>query len=642
MCNTKVQKSNVYSEPVLAPFSPLGVYHISKISRYDIFQPGPLGWNQLWCHFMKGRTLLAGTIGRPFQIRRWYIRKPSVKIPRKEDANPPAQMVFKRLTEVNNIPPSLGFSDLVSQFASIYKDPNTNLLEDLAHHPNPEMFDYLLKHFPHSFTLRTYVLNCIKKLIIQGKTHSAINALLSFIPEGQNHDFTTGNISDALGNCLVIQTIQFAEPLLAASYFLELTELGIMTVSSETLIKLLSALTIDQGSEYSHHCYTILRLTHYLEVPYSLILPISNYLTNFMSFSNLFHDKLVSNNLLSKLSQNDYVSYRKSIVDTNISHGNVQNALKLWHELNEYPINHTEIPIIQKLINTNILSAGKVLESLPSNILESEHLIDTLLLYYGKTDHVKFRSFIKTLKPPLQRLTLSALFQSLVILKDEEAVEATLNSILKTKNGVSKEEFNAIIEVLLSKEKLDQCLSMIKSSDISVSKLAYITVFEFLLKHNIKNGPFFASLYLGFIKLNKENDITFSVLTKGFISHFSKHVNNRLAFKTYSRIVHESYKPEFESSSKLLNLEQFGLPNAFQKIFLINNDEIQVEIVKEIILQSIVEQDAVVLKWGIDELRFLGFSLKQILGFLNKNDKNKFIQAVLDPKILKGIELDDI
>lgn len=551
--------------------------------------------------------------------------------------------IFQRLSKVYKLLATKSkFKYTAYKCTQVYEATNGYFFEDLLKYPriNNDMIKFLMHNYPNSSSIRILVLNDIKKFLLKGKIPLALEAFAKLQEGKQLHENLRSNTIDGLSNFLISQATLSGEAMLAASYAIEFHNASI-DIYPETLKKLFRSLAVDSEVDYLYQCFTIVRLIDIFGMDFfesDHVDLIGNYVSKSWIFSKIIYSKFQISGLLLQLSQRSYQSYRHKLIKLSLDNLNNTKALQIWNETNIFPISSLDIPTLKMLLKANQEKTEEIIQGLPPHIVQSSDVIDTLLLYYGTTPNLtaKFDNLVKLLRPPIQRLTLSLLFQSFLFQNKEQAAESVLQSIFKTKNGISKEEFNAIIVKLLNQGKIDQCLGMVKTADINVSKLAFINIFGKLLELNKMNNSFLQDLYRNFSKLAKESDNSFSLLSKMLINHFSQNINNRLAKKTYITIINASTKPEFESAhSKTLKLEQFDIPNTFRRILLITNLPIQIEIVQSILLQAMKERDNNTLRWGIDELRYLGLELEQILKHLKQYDDDGYLNEIFHEEVLQ-------
>lgn len=554
--------------------------------------------------------------------------------------------IYHRLRKVYNcFGGNTRFKYSAYKCTKIYEPLKANLFEDLFTYPriNNDMIKLLMENYRTSSSIRTLVLNDIRNSLLKGKISLPLLLFEKLKNRGQLYGTLNSNTIHGMVNFLITEAALSGEPMLAASYTIQFHRGG-FTIEQTVLANLFHALAVDSEVVYLYQCFTIQRLVDIFGVDWFSVKEIEligNYLLKSWYFSYKMYQLFEKQGLLLKLSPELYKSYRFNLIKLSLDNGNSEKAWKIWQETNIFPITTSDIPVLELIFKSNPTRTNEILlGDFPYTILTSPSIRDILIKHYGTSpdSSANFDSFVKLLTPPLQRLTLSLLFQSFLYQDNEQASESVLQSIFNSKNGISNEEFGAIIVKLLNQGKIDQCLGMVKTTDVNVGKLAYIDIFAKMLQTKQMDQTFLKDLLRKFMKLRKGLDNSFALLTQKLISHFSHNINNRLAKKAYVTIVNQSNKPEFDTSSASLNLEQFDIPHQFQRLFLLTNLPIQVEIVQGILLQALKEQDNSTLQWGIEELRYLGHELAQVLTFLKQNDEDGYLNDIFHEDILMQID----
>jgi hypothetical protein len=518
------------------------------------------------------------------------------------------------------------------------------------------MINFILKNFKSSGSIRAFVLNDVFKAIMLRNSELALSIFQKMLDKHQTFNTVTSsleklnntkselviknNIIPILANILLDQTIASGEPLLASSYAIQLHEASI-PVTEENLHNLMLSLTINYENNHIYHCYTIIKLidtfgTEYLNTSdIELITMFFLKDTKLQYFPNLLYDKLLADESLYKCQKCTFINMRNMLISLNIKSGNIYKAFEIFQGSNIYPLCEDDIPMIVMLLTNNKDNHEDIISKLPPEVFQDQRIIDLLLKLYGTNSSTldKFEGLVKRLKPPLRRLTLSLLFESFLYQNKEKAAELVLQSIFKSKNGISNQEFNAIITKLLEQGQMDQCLTMVKTADIHVSKSAYISIFRRMLIENKLESGFLDDIYRKFLKLNKEDE-SFAELTKSFIWFLSTRMNNRLGKKYYN--VFSEYTSRSQSNSpKVINLTQFGIPDKFHKLFRFSDNRIMVQTLEIILQQSLKEQDTATVKWAIEELRFLGFAYRQIIYMVKNKDEHNMLQEIIRHDVLE-------
>jgi len=607
-----------------------------------------------------GRFLHLYGVRRYSQSEKFNFQPKSFNIDEINDGNRANLELFQRLSRAYEILDSnVSFKYSTYNCSRYYETTNLIFFEDLLRFPriNTPMINFILKNFNSSSSIRALVLNDVFKAIIlknpelalsifqkmmdKNQTFSTVTKSLEKLNNTKSDPFISKNIIPILANILLDQTIASGEPLLASAYAIQFHDTSIR-VTEENLHNLILSLTVNYENNHLYHCYATLKLidvfgTESLNTSdIELIMEFFLMDTKLQYFPNLVYDKLLAGESLNKCQESSFRKFRNKLIVLNIENGNIYKAFDIFNRSNIYPLCDHDMPMIELLLTKCQKNHKEIVSKLPPDVFQDHKIIDLLLKLYGanNTSLDKFENLVKTLKPPLRRLTLSLLFQSFLHQNKEKAAELVLQSIFKSKNGISDQEFNAIITKLLEQGQMAQCLTMVKTADIHVSKSAYISIFRRMLIENKLESAFLDDLYRKFLKLNKEDE-SFAQLSKNFIWFLSTRINNRLGKKYYN--VFSEYTTRSEpNSDKLINLSQFGVPDKFYRLFRFSDKRIMVETLEIILHQSLKERDTSTVKWAIEELRFLGFAYQQIICMVKDKDEQGILLDIIRDDVLES------
>lgn len=581
-----------------------------------------------------------------------------------KDENEINASIFERLSKVYQI---LGgrtrrFRYTANECHEIYIQNNASLLGDLLHYPriNKDMIKFLLVNYSFSNSIKALVLDDLNRLLLAGNFEVIIKAFekmleCDIVSASVADDFmhisihsgklTNSELRNALGQLLVNQALKSGEHLLASSFALKFKASNI-PLDSETIRLLLRSLAIDTTTNHIYNSYTIIKILNEFpteHITLSEMCDLLLYLSEGQQqpfFANILYDKVLQSSPLDKQLDQDLKTFLDAaikLMQKNIESGDITRAYKIWTSIKAIKvpsIENTKIlsKLIEKLITTNEEAAEiLVRENLSKELGSYPDLQDCILRFVGtNSKHTEmFEKLVKQLKPPLRRLTLSLLFEAFLLLNDESGAEKILLFIFKSKNGINFLDFDSIIKKLIRQQKITQCIDMLKSTDIEISKLGYISVFKYLIRTSSKDKEaFLKDLVFRYHKLDNR-DKCLSLLTVSFFDYISENINNRVSrslFIHLTRNSHEGISLSHDNGNEL-NLEQYSFPKGFLQLLSLDSSS-RLECLWTISNQSIKDYDLNTLRWCIEELRFSGVLLEDILSGIFAQDPELYTDVL--------------
>lgn len=531
-----------------------------------------------------------------------------------------------------------------------YKRANKNLLLDILHYTriNQQLLNFLIDCYPKSRSVRSLLLVNISQIILNGndqvtmailwllKKHSLLPPVLMDRVNTLSETYQTLTSSEfkaAVGNIFIVLAATAGEPLLAASFALTLKDEGILFTELPLLLR---TLCVADNQKFAYNSFTILKLIDEFGVEFNeVILVIDHMIKEKESayFANVTFAKL------SKFySHPEFLEIVTKVMEKNIECGCLHKALELWKKyvpVNKVDFVYTKHPALFKTMIIASMEAeektilSEFIESLPELILAKPDLIDQSLKYFGniKQKTSQFELLVKQLQPPLNRLTLTVLFESFLMQNNEVASERFLQTILNSKNGITYKDFNAIIIKLLRQGKLDSCIAMIKQSDVQISKKAYVSVLKYVLFHHVSKelkAEFFNNLISLFKKLSS-SDEALQELTRVLMVYLLNTINNRLSRRLYETFSSQSVYDR--GSKQTFDFRRFYIPDGMNAFIRVDGAN-RLRCLKIIGKRAVVDEDSELLRWTINEMRTSGIPLDEILHCFREQG-SKFLQSLL-------------
>ncbi|KAK6462982.1 hypothetical protein DFJ63DRAFT_318168 [Scheffersomyces coipomensis] len=553
-------------------------------------------------------------------------------------------------------------SKLISEF---YKKENSIFLEDVVSFPNSsdKVFKFIMYAYKSSPSMRVLIIDDLVELIRQEKYDHIITSLkllieLQLAPLNVIEEFEKAKsqeneeLKTTLANCIALQALTVQERVYSTSVVNELEKNGIIFPIS-TIQRILQSLTVGSGAAGFYNSYAIIKTLQRYQISNfeeDCIFEVLQYLLQQKSilFVNKCFELIIEDHLLSKLFQSDsnaYIDIMMQVVNQNLDYGFYEVAFKYWKRITaeiEEPESKVAI-IYAKLLRLSPDTAWleKVIKSMHNKEVDSIEVTDVLIEKLGtnKSTHngELLHTITSTLESPLRRSTLSSLFKSFLYQNNEQATDKVLQLIFKSKDGLESQDMDAMVKKLLKQGKVDQCIEMAKASSISVSKLAYVNIISHIFQYEEDISlryKFLDEYSIEALKLPKR-DHSFTLLTSEIIKLYSSRISNRAAKKMYLTIHNFASKPIINEEDKyyyVFNFKKFGIPNSFKDLITMNQ-ECRIKCLDIIINKALIEKDIDTILWGIDEMRFIGLDVKDIIPHIRLCDKDKFIDSILKPEI---------
>ncbi|KAG7196148.1 uncharacterized protein KQ657_000160 [Scheffersomyces spartinae] len=554
-----------------------------------------------------------------------------------------------------------------------YYDENLNMvsfIDDLMKYPilNTEMISHIIWNYKDSSLMRQILLMDLFKLVIQKKyepalrfltifgaakrTSLSVSTMVGFI-ESQQDKMLDRELQSLLCNAIVRQALQSGETTLAVSFIFQMGELNLKV--SKTMVNLVcQTLCIPNKTQEAYNAFFLLKLV--LKFPlfkylrYLEAMKVLDYLsskTNLNAHAYLFYNKVIQR--YTKLREvhriESYFGGLFNLILQNIQVLNIKRANGIWLSWKDLLLAQEDRTIdfncIIRLIEANeddIENQRKIIESLPTKLIESnEVLFDFFIKYYGThyTAYGKeFDGYVRDLKPPLRRLTISLLFLGFLSQNNEVGSERLLQLILKSPNGLNKFEFEAIIKKLLTQGSIEQCIKMCHRTDIQVSLLGYIRILHHLMLFESDSSLTEKLIPIVISKFNliHQGDSLLLALTETIFNYISDKVSNRASRSLFIRLFKSSQDKQMSRvSGGFITLEKYGLPNELVRLLDVEHDTVR--ILRVILDFSIVEEDMITLRWAIDQMRFQNVSTRDIIAYIMKTN-DKFAARVFEESLI--------
>lgn len=508
--------------------------------------------------------------------------------------------------------------------SKLYKNRSTTFFEELQLTPDKGMIKYLNAVYPTSKSIRALLLNDALKMLLLGN-HKGVIRLIQELKENV-HPLQLETLDGlreekhTLGDFLVLHTVLGGDYLMAVSYSMTLATNGIH-ISTNTMETLMRALIVDKSpNSLNYNSYTIFKVIEdFQAIDHDLLLQILKYMScnKYIYFTNQFFTKLAKSEIFPELLEHqNFNDTLHEVILSNLQQGNSESALDLWSRYYTLtPGNNAQIDLITLLLNqSSPQSIELILSNLPDEVAYHPEILDLVLEHYGVHNQPKFNELVKRLSNPLRRSSVSALFKSFLHQKKQQYSEKMLELIFKSSTGLTPKDYQNIVLELLEQDNLSQCIDMLKTTDVNVLKLAYVSVLQQILKGSTPERltqyhDFFKELQVKFLLLN-EDDEAYGLFIRSIVQYLSLGVNNRLARSTYIKI----------GNRKSINFKRVGLIDDFNKLIGEMHMKGKIQCLEIISKQAMKEEDLSAIKWTIDEMRFLGLSVKEILSLLEKHD----------------------
>ena len=453
--------------------------------------------------------------------------------------------------------------------------------------------------------------------------------------------------NDTVSSCLDLLiriSISSGEPLVGALFSIHSQDSSI-EIKTDTLERVILGLSISDSLMDNYHSFAIFKVLSIHKRDYRPEV-ITKAIKNMCSgrtpyFANLLHDIWMCKNS-GRITPEMLEITRKALIAANIAHGNYYRAADLWKSTcacnpafgkkNIYLFR----AIVEKMTDKNLVG-DLLLNHFPESLYTHPDFVDFTLSFFGQNDTYRsqFDFVTRSLKPPLKRNMLSLLFASFISQNREEAAEKILQVIFKTKNGINTEDFLIIINKLLAKNLIRQCVEMCLMNDFRVSYKGAMKVMEYFLLNKISPAStntdesehrHYYELRVDFLSkftknlYRRKNELSvYRLLTTTLIRHFSAHIGNRPARKLYLSLSYTISR----SSSDHVNLLSYDIPSELGKFLLIDNEN-RILCLEIILRQAQKENDDIILDWCASELHNAGVPVADIKRFFMHDTSVEF------------------
>ncbi|CCE86963.1 Piso0_005488 [Millerozyma farinosa CBS 7064] len=572
----------------------------------------------------------------------------------------------RRMNTVNDLleNKNVRFRHSVQIMANEYERINSSLVEDIcASEATPtRTLEALFRHFEESSSLRAMILCNLKDLLRHGKLELIIEFLRLITKTGTagiavpyenvdelflSNENETG-LRDDLANIIIQLTLFNGIPLLASSFILEFQEKNIC-IHEETFNTTISALTADKNVNFVNNSFAIMRLLtsfplNILSLP--KVTEVFNYLnldSEVPYFANQLYE-LVSDNqaIFKNSSPTDLGMFNKSIlqlVETNLDKGNTVRSYLIWRRImhNSEIYQNGNLRIVRKILES-LMTQNKdlleetILSAIPKDIYYSDELVDFFLVYYGlhEEKYDKFNEMVRKLKPPLNRSNLSSLFRVFLEIDNQKGTQRILSSIFNSSSGVNASDIGAVAGKLIKNDQIEQCLKTLAESNISLSKKGYINMLDYIFDKSDPNNwtSFLTALSLKFRRLDP-SDECIGILTHSVIRYISEKFGTRNSRRLYCKLSTSLNRElsQFDSRRPKINMAKYALPQEMLPLLQFSG-RTRCDSLTTILLQAIKTREFETIHWAIDELRFLGVFLKDILALIRSKDDRFYSEFV--------------
>lgn len=552
----------------------------------------------------------------------------------------------------------------VARINQIYLKSGRTFVEDLLEIPGTNIYPFLFHYYKHSSSIRTLLLDGLVKLIIEGKIDSAVElidhmrvgkiipvqaSVILFNIHLNKSSQDTSKRRQELGKLLIWQTVLTGDVLAAASYLIQFAEAEI-SVDPEVVKIVLRSIAVHHDSNYLYCCHAIHRL---LDVYGATVLSSADSLLALemlqqkpqaLFYANWFFQRIPKLEELFQSNPHKFLKLLNGLIQFNIENGLYEVALNMWISTKRFQSKYLvpdQIESLAKLLKDlpNLKSLDSLVEQIPKYATESQVIVDVLLEKYGtsKESISKFETLLKTVRAPLRRLTLTALFKAYVFQENEPVAEKILLNLLKSKDGATATEINAVFAKLLRQGKLQESIDMILSTDIHIAKIAYVTIFKEVVKKRSKTEQEenFLKTMCKRLMLVPRDDEVFELLTVEIVRYYSTHISNRAAKKIFINIDKFTAKSliAVDKQNIKFNFVKVGIPNRFRELLVLLPLS-KLQCLDVITKRALQEEDASTIVWAVDEYRYQNLEIKDVLQHIQKMDENKFLNSIIRDDIM--------
>lgn len=535
-----------------------------------------------------------------------------------------AEAVY-RLSQVSSALSNKNQPFKVSAFKclQLYKSDDFCLFKDIfdRYSQHEDLFVSICDKFWASTSIRCLFIENLVKLWSFEQWHVLNSTLEKFsqLNKISVYSHTTSTDQENSAQSILLFSAINGESLVGALLALKFHNQGVK-VHSTTLNTVYQCLSAYRGTEVPHYNYAILRLLNTFEYELSAsqisaVLDMAYSRPNDIYLTNLLVDKLESH-IFNAEYDKQLVESLESVIIGNFNLGHTNRGIELWKRYTTKFIQlGTSNAILDHIIRTG--SVKNIVNSINWDLVDNG-VLDAAIVHYGSDKDGQLDSVISKVRSPVKRLTLSSLLFAFLNQSRYKESEKILLAILKTKSGLTKEDFNVIISDLLKNNKLEESIQMIDSADTHISELAYFTIFKYILDNeDPKQFTQFFKNMDHHLKISS-NDTKKMVLPVVVKYIYSRH-HLRIARAFLSNLL-KARNDEAYPKPSLNKLWLDGV--SFDTIIV--TDENLVSSLFSLLDVSYKHEDIDVMTWGIEQLRLCGFLLREILQHLKSIDEERY------------------
>lgn len=539
-----------------------------------------------------------------------------------------AHGLMARISQVkNSLTKESSYAAKSKECFQIYHGTEHNMVLDFLLYPNVnlDVQNKVLDAYKRSKSMRALLLSELLLVAISGRIKEVSSFLHRMTTHGVLNYEEISSEADQTAhfvNYIVQLAIQEGEPLVAAQFTFD-AKLKDIQIYPEIIERVVLSLAVAPSTMSNYYAYGIFKV---LDVfgkecitgsTYMRVIELMLRNSDSPYFANLLYDKAKTHGTADDIAHENVT---RLLLQANLSMGNIHRAAALWKRI------YTDNPDFaakNKRLFVELLSRSlaKEVQDLvnnhhPTPLDEFPELVDFLIEFYGKQPSKKkqFDTLLHSLKPPLQRPTLSLLFSAFLFQSNEKAAERIVQSIIGSRMGLNHNDFNAITEKLLRQHKLQQSIKMCSSESLSVSKRGHVRVMEFLLRHEgsslgsasdvaaekyeMEKAAFFKSLVARFRKLPR-NDPVLQELTVSLFKHFACRASTGSARKLYITYAYA------ERGKVRFDFPGYQMPREFHELITINKGN-RLECLSAVLAEAKAQSDQHMVAWCADELQRVG------------------------------------
>lgn len=512
------------------------------------------------------------------------------------------------------------FKYSTSECMQLYNYENASIIQDMFSREkvNEPLISLFFRHY-HSYRPIKFLLLNDLQVLWNKKNNALIGRFIarfmsSKMMDIEVIDFTKSELdSDEAANFIVQFAALSGEPLIACLSAISFRNNNSIKLHTNTIGTLLRCITSYNGIELKYYSFAIMRLVdtfHDYKFDNDEMAKIIEFT---MDEKDAFFPNLIYSKLCNRIESTDSNSERLGnalilLIKLNISLGQINQAFEIWKRSLNHQRVYRDAMILRELIQKGDKSQADFIIKV-SEINQNHLLQESVIRYYGSQPDKwsEIQHIISQIKPPIQRSTLSALFEVLLSQGKDVESQKVLDTILNSKGQLEPQDLNSIVSHLLKNGNLEKSIDLITDTDVGDSRDAYMTVLKYLLLNNQQGKS------LSFIKemclslQNKPCESILPILTEFFVK------NNILIGRSFvSKILNHTKCMKSSDLNNLPNLEIWGMTNDLYKIILLSSRSVQSALY--IILDMAISKDNLdVMKWCVSELRYNGTSVKEIL-----------------------------